>query len=161
MCIVISQLTKYPNTILVLYHNIPRRSHWSNKFPFATSLFPSIMSGRRFELLMMFIHLNDSSKQPAKESVSYDKLYKIRPLLDLIVKSFKQAYTPSQNIAIDESIIGFKGRLAWIQYMPKKPTKWGIKAWVLADSSNGYVWNFKLYTGSIKSIWQILLNLTH
>jgi hypothetical protein len=25
--------------------------------------------------------------------------------------------------------------------------KWGMKAWVLADSSNGYTWNWKLYTG--------------
>ena len=31
--------------------------------------------------------------------------------------------------------------------MPKKPTKWGIKAWVLADSRSGYVWNLNLYTG--------------
>ena len=31
--------------------------------------------------------------------------------------------------------------------MPKKPHKWGVKAWVLADSSSGYVWNWKLYTG--------------
>ena len=31
--------------------------------------------------------------------------------------------------------------------MPKKPHKWGIKAWVLADSSNGYTWGWKLYTG--------------
>ena len=31
--------------------------------------------------------------------------------------------------------------------MPKKPQKWEIKAWVLADAANGYVWNRKLYTG--------------
>ncbi len=29
--------------------------------------------------------------------------------------------------------------------MPKKPTKWGIKAWVMADSSNGYVSNLNIY----------------
>jgi hypothetical protein len=31
--------------------------------------------------------------------------------------------------------------------MPKKPTKWGIKAWVLAGSKSGFVFNWKLYTG--------------
>ena len=31
--------------------------------------------------------------------------------------------------------------------MPKKPTKWGMKTWVLADARNGYVYNWKLYTG--------------
>ena len=44
-------------------------------------------------------------------------------------------------------MISFKGRLSWIQYMAKKPTKWDMKAWVLADASNGYVYNWKLYTG--------------
>ena len=32
--------------------------------------------------------------------------------------------------------------------MPNKPHKWGIKAWALADSHNGYVW---LYTGTLIS----------
>ena len=35
--------------------------------------------------------------------------------------------------------------------MPNKPHKWGIKAWALADSHNGYVWNLKLYTGTLIS----------
>ena len=41
----------------------------------------------------------------------------------------------------------FKGRLSFLQYMPKKPTKWGLKAWMLADSHTGYTWNWDLYTG--------------
>ena len=32
-------------------------------------------------------------------------------------------------------------------YMPKKPTKWGIKCFTLADSANGYVLNVLVYTG--------------
>ena len=63
------------------------------------------------------------------------------------MKNFQSCYTPTENLSIDESMIGFKGRLAFLQYMPKKPQKWGIKAWVLADAANGYVWNWKLYTG--------------
>lgn len=31
--------------------------------------------------------------------------------------------------------------------MPLKPTKRGIKVWVLADSHNGYFWRFEVYTG--------------
>jgi len=33
------------------------------------------------------------------------------------------------------------------QYMPKKPTKRGIKVWVLADSDNGYFCRLQVYTG--------------
>ena len=107
------------------------------------------MSGRRFELLMSYFHLNDSQLQPSRDSPNFDRQYKLRPLLDMIVNSFQSLYIPNQHISIDETMIGFKGRLAWIQYVPKKPTKWGIKAWVLADSQTGYVWKFKLYTGNI------------
>ena len=44
-------------------------------------------------------------------------------------------------------MINFRGRLSFLQYLPKKPKKWGMKAWVLAESNNGYTWNWDLYTG--------------
>ena len=31
-------------------------------------------------------------------------------------------------------MIGTRGRLSFLQYLPKKPTKWGIKLWVCAES---------------------------
>ena len=31
--------------------------------------------------------------------------------------------------------------------MPLKPTKRGIKVWVLGDSHNGYFWKFEVDTG--------------
>ena len=32
--------------------------------------------------------------------------------------------------------------------MPQKPTKWGIKAFLLADAANGYLLNCIVYTGA-------------
>ena len=58
--------------------------------------------------------------------------------MDPLLENFKAAYNLGREIAINESMIDFKGRLHFIQYMPKKPTKWGMKAFVLADSSSGY-----------------------
>ena len=119
------------------------------------------MSSRRFELLLKFIHLNDSRKQPARGQPGYDKLYKVRPLLDAVVGNFQSSYSPSENLSIDESMVGFKGRLAFLQYMPKKPQKWGMKAWILADASNGYVWNWRLYTGKEVDRPESSLGLAH
>ena len=38
-------------------------------------------------------------------------------------------------------------QIHWKQYMLKKPTKWRIKCFSLADSSNGYIVNVLPYTG--------------
>ena len=54
------------------------------------------------------------------------------------------------NISIDETMVGFRGRFAAKQYMPKKPQKWGIKAFTMADSSTGYTINIVMYMGSEK-----------
>ena len=109
------------------------------------------MSQRRFEIIMKFLHFSDAKKQPQRGHQDFDKLYKIRGFVEALVHNFQTTYIPEQNLSIDESIIGFKGRLSWIQYLPKKPTKWGMKAWVLAESCSGYTWGWKLYTGKEES----------
>ena len=59
-----------------------------------------------------------------------------------------ECFAPSRDLSIDEAMIRFDGRLAWKQYMPKKPVKWGMKLWCLCDANTGYCLEFSLYTGS-------------
>ena len=54
---------------------------------------------------------------------------------------------PGKEVSIDEVMIPFKGRSSLKQYMPLKPVRRGIKVWVWADASNGYVSSFQVYTG--------------
>ena len=104
------------------------------------------MSGRTFEQLMKFFYLNDAEKQTNHTKDDYDMIYKIRQLLTLVVKAFQSVYVNNQELSADDSIIGYMNMDSWIQYMPNKTTKWGIKAWVLPDVKNSYVYNFKLYS---------------
>ena len=48
----------------------------------------------------------------------------------------------------DETMVGFRGRFSAKQYMPNNPEKWGIKAFTMADSTNGYMLNILVYTGA-------------
>ena len=50
-------------------------------------------------------------------------------------------------MSIDEGMIAYKGRLSFRQFMPAKPTKYGINVWMAADAKNGYVSNFAVYLG--------------
>ena len=38
------------------------------------------------------------------------------------------------------------------QYLPLKPVKRGFKVWVRADSTNGYICDFSVYTGKEESV---------
>ena len=56
-------------------------------------------------------------------------------------------------------MIGFRGRFGAKQYIPNKPTKYGVKAFTLADSLNGYILDVLLYTGAdtLEDLLQVIL----
>ena len=45
-------------------------------------------------------------------------------------------------------MVGFRGRFGSTQYIPKKPVKWGIEAFTLADTTTGSMLNILVYTGA-------------
>ena len=82
----------------------------------------NIMSRDRFQLILKFLHLADNSKATPRGTSRYDKLYKLREFLNIIIIKFKTMFSMNRELSIDESIIGYQGRLSFLQYMPKKPT---------------------------------------
>lgn len=115
------------------------------------------MSVNRFSFILIHhLHLNDATKEPKKGEPGYDKLYKIRPLLDNLSETFRNSWEPNQNQSIDESMIKFKGRSSLKQYIPNKPIKRGYKVWVRADQS-GFICEFQIYTGKITNSKEINL----
>ena len=57
-----------------------------------------------------------------------------------------------EHIAIDKGMLKWRGRLSFRIYNKDKPTKYGIKVYILADSASGYCWNMDIYHGKRKSI---------
>ena len=60
---------------------------------------------------------------------------------------YESVYVPGKNLSIDESMVKFKGRIFFHQYMPAKPTKWGLKEFVLCEAKTGYQLKHIIYTG--------------
>ena len=53
-----------------------------------------------------------------------------------------------QDLSIDESMVGMKNRVIFLQYMPnKRHSRYGIKKFELCDSMTGYVMHVELYAG--------------
>ena len=62
---------------------------------------------------------------------------------------FKKYYLPKQEISVDETLVGTRGRTAMLQYIPTKSHKFGVKFWVLAESCSGYVIDMCCYLGKV------------
>ena len=59
---------------------------------------------------------------------------------------FKVHYVPPQQVSIDDSMVGMKNRIAYLQYMPnKRHSRFGIKKF--CDATSGYVLHIELYAG--------------
>lgn len=127
------------------------RDYWSSCPDLHDTFVSKFMSVNRFGWLLSHLHVNDNHFLPARNSPRYDKLYKVRPLLDTLKNTFEKNYRPTENMAIDESMIKFKGRSYLKQYMPKKPVKRGYKVWMLCASS-GYCLKFDIYTGKAETV---------
>ena len=100
---------------------------------------------QRFENLKRFFHMNDNLKMPKRGEVNFDRLYKVRPLLDCILESCGRIEQEEAH-SIDEQIVPTKSKSSLRQYLPNKPHKWGIKIWARCGVS-GIVYDFSVYVG--------------
>ena len=122
-------------------------SYWSTDPALNSPFFPSIMSRDRFLQISRYLHFADNTQAPRADAADYNKLYKLQPFMDLVIPKFQQVYKPNRQLAIDETLIKFKGKVHFRQFIPIKPGRFGIKAFTLAESSSGYLLNSKIYAG--------------
>ena len=52
---------------------------------------------------------------------------------------------PDLGCTVDKSLLEFRGRCSFKQHIPNKPSKYGIKVYVLADSKSFYSVGSKIY----------------
>ena len=124
------------------------RSYW-NEFWLTYIPFDSVMSRNRFELIQTFLHFNNTELQVPRGQRGFNPLFKIQPLLDIVDPTYMymQVYGPRRELSLDESMVNFKGRIFFRQYLPAKPTSWGIKELILAEAKTGYALKSIVYTG--------------
>ena len=97
------------------------QDYWSTAWTTQVPFFSSLMTRERFQMLFWLLHVGHTQSDPPA------RIDKVRAFLDPLLKNFQSSYKPSQNISVDETMVGFRGRFGAKQYMPQKPTKYGIK----------------------------------
>ena len=84
-------------------------------------------------------HLNNDETRPERGTTGFDKLYKNCIFLILFLVTFKDYYTSSRFLSIDESMISFKGRLSFFQYLPKKPGSYTLGRRDIRETVNWWI----------------------
>lgn len=99
---------------------VPRIRHiFSKKSLYYHPIFPSTMSGRRFEQLLRCLNVNPNSGET--------HMRKMDSFLKIFKANCQAAYKPGPNLSHDESLLLFKGRLSFRQYFKNRSSKYGIK----------------------------------
>ena len=138
-------------------------SYWSKKNLYENNP-RKVMSRNRFQMLLKSWHFADNASDDSQNS--NDRLYKIAPLLEKLRESFQSKIVPGEFICIDETLVPFKGKLKFKQYISNKRHKFGIKLFKLC-LEDGYLYDLKVYCGQESSIdktetvpTKVVINLT-
>ncbi len=99
-----------------------------------------------------------------EEHADQDRLFKLKPLLDLLKARFSSVYIPGSVITIGETMVTWRGRLLFKQSISEKAHNYGAKIHKVA-ATNGYTRNYVIYTGEkdpMAGLWHaqtVVMNL--
>lgn len=118
------------------------KDYWSVDPLLYTPAFGKYMARDRYLQILKNLHFANN-----EEADNNNRLHKVQYVLEEIKRRFKSQFYPFQNLVIDESMILFKGRLSFKQYIKTKRHRFGIKLYVLCDCDSGIVLDFIVYVG--------------
>ena len=127
--------------------------YWSTNSVLYTPFFRQTMPRNRFQLILRFLYFNNNK---LRSSGNTDKLYKLRPFYNKIIENWRSLYQLGEQISIDEGMLKCRGWLSFRVYQKDKLIKYGIKAYILADSNSGYCWTMDIYHGQEKKDYEKL-----
>ena len=105
---------------------------------------------KRFLKIGSYFCCCNKSEEKPKGHKNYDKLYKVKELIQHCNTVFPKYFQFSGHVALDESMIKTKSRIDNLVYNPQKPVRRGIKVYSLCDSKDPrypYLLHFEPYMG--------------
>lgn len=112
------------------------RNLWDEKH--GRPLLRAVMPLKRFMLISKVLAFDDRESRRSRVCNYRDKLAPIRVFYEKWTDNLQYLYVPKENVTVDEQLILFRGKCFFKVYMPSKPGKYGMKAWVAADPTTGF-----------------------
>ena len=132
-----------------------RRMYWQAGTRHSTVA--TVLSRDRFESITRFLTVSP----PQAGAAPRNPFSFVRAFIAALNHSFPRHWNPGRHIALDESMVSFRGRSDIKQFVPGKPHPHGYKIWVLANEN--YMLQFQLYEGKAAagpSIHDMVMQLT-
>uniref|UniRef100_UPI00358F5BBC piggyBac transposable element-derived protein 4-like isoform X1 n=1 Tax=Myxine glutinosa TaxID=7769 RepID=UPI00358F5BBC len=108
-------------------------------------IYHATMSVSRFEDIRRYLCFDNKHTRAIR--LQSDRMAAFRYIWDLFLKNCKESFVPFDCITIDEQLVPFRGRCSFVQYMPSKPAKYGLKFFWACDSKTAYALDGIAYTG--------------
>lgn len=141
----VGEMYTFLATTILMSRNkkLDMKDYWSTDPLLSSPIFRQIISRNRYLLLHQMLHFCNNENQEKG-----NRLFKLDVVLDEIRTNFKAGMVPFQNIVIDESLVLWKGRLSFKQFIKTKRHRFGIKLFVLCDVETDFILDFIIYTGA-------------
>ena len=113
------------------------------------TVFPATMSINQFRNIQRAWRFDDKSTRDQRIVDSGNQGAAVQEIMDIFVNSCRRSYRCGTSVTIDEQLVSFHGRCRFRMYIPRKPGKYGLKMWVMADSEKFYCADTQLYCGRV------------
>jgi len=120
--------------------------YWSTDPTISTPIFPRTMSTNRNESIWQASNFTDNSQQTQDST----RRFKICPVYEYSVQKCRSAYSPKQELSLDNAMIPWRGRLKFRTYNPGKITKYTVLVGMVCEAVSGYICNMKIYSAEGK-----------
>ena len=94
-----------------LVHKSGIEDYWAEFWPTSTPGFGKLMSMNRFKIILSFFHFANNEEYVEWGQPGYDRLFKVRPIMDMFIPCFSAVFGPRKELSLDEMTIAFKGRV--------------------------------------------------
>ena len=125
----------------------PIKSLLNDEEVFQRSIFSATMSRNRCLQILHFYRFHDKATRAIR--LETDMLAAVSEVSNINNLRLNEVYHPSESLTVDEHLVRFYGRCPFRMYMPAKPAKYGIKFWVLCDSTNNFCLKLQVCSGRV------------
>ena len=107
--------------------------------------FSSTMSRLRFEFISSHMCFDDPDTR--KDRWQHDRFAAMREIFEECNKNFARALVPDDYLTLDETLYPMRNQIAFKQYNPDKPAKYGMLFKSINSARNAYTHSSHVYCG--------------